>query len=169
MGAAVINYISASDWRVVYFVGAAPALMVLWIRSSVKEPQKWTDARDKAMSSSTPMEIGNILGLFRDPVLRRNTIAGVLLATAGVGGMWGVGFFLPDLNGSVLEPFTNGLSKAAATKQIAQWKSIAFFIQNIGAAIGMFSYAALSQRTGRNLGHRRARADYFVRYESREL
>src|SRR6185503_19919018 len=28
-------------WRIVYFVGAVPALLVLWIRRSVHEPEKW--------------------------------------------------------------------------------------------------------------------------------
>jgi MFS family permease len=33
--------------------------------------------------------------------------------------------------------------------QLAQWRSEVFFIQQIGAFLGMFAYAALSERTGR--------------------
>jgi MFS family permease len=87
--------------------------------------------------------------LFTNPVLRKNTIAGVLIAAAGVGGLWGIGFFLPDLVGTVLAPLVKGLPKADATSQLARWRSEAFFIQQIGAFFGMLSYAALSERTGR--------------------
>jgi hypothetical protein len=87
--------------------------------------------------------------MFSNPVLRRNTIAGVLLATAGVGGLWGVGFFLPDLIGEVLKPNVAHLSEGAGKAQIAQWKSISFICQNIGAFFGMLTYAALSERVGR--------------------
>jgi MFS family permease len=30
-------------WRTVFFVGVLPALLVLWIRSSVPEPALWAD------------------------------------------------------------------------------------------------------------------------------
>jgi MFS family permease len=146
MGAAVINYFSAADWRLVYFVGAVPALLVVWIRASVKEPEKWQQA---VAQRGDGREVGNIFALFRDPVLRRNTIAGTLIALAGVGGLWGVGFFLPDLTGSVLKPLTAAMSEVAAKNQLAKWRSEVFFIQQIGAFLGMFAYAALSERTGR--------------------
>ena len=146
MGAAVVNLLAGADWRVVYFVGAAPALMVLWIRSSVKEPEAWHEAKEKA---ATDGEIGNIASLFKDPTLRKNTIAGTLIALAGVGGLWGVGFFLPDLIRTVLGPNVAALEAAAGKKQLAQWVSYAFIFQNVGAFLGMFGYAVLSERVGR--------------------
>lgn len=149
IAAAAINFKFAGDWRFVYFVGAVPALLVLWIRASVKEPKRWQEAQAAAEKDGTARELGNIAALFREPTLRRNTIAGVLLALAGVGGLWGVGFFLPDLVGSVLKPLVSGLSQTAQTTQIAKWRSEVFFVQQIGAFLGMFSYAALSERTGR--------------------
>ena len=63
--------------------------------------------------------------------------------------MWGVGFFLPDLTGSVLKPLVATLSKADAAAQLARWRSEVFVFQNVGAFLGMFSYAVLSERTGR--------------------
>ncbi len=144
MGAAVINYSYASNWRFVYFVGAVPALLVVWIRASVKEPERWKQA-----VSAEPNKAGSLSLLFADPVLRRNTIAGTLIALAGVGGLWGVGFFLPDLIGSVLKPLTQGMEASLAKVQLARWRSEVFFIQQIGAFFGMFAYAALSERTGR--------------------
>lgn len=45
---------------------------------------------------------GRISDLFRIPRWRRNSIAGVLLAVAGVIGLWGVGFYAPELIDSTL-------------------------------------------------------------------
>lgn len=150
MMASGVNFaLSHVGWRWVYAVGALPGLLIVWIRRGVKEPQQWQQARDDAAASGKSGELGNIFSLFREPILRRNTIAGVLLGTAGVGGLWGVGFFLPDLTGEVLSPQVAHLPKQAADAQLAQWRSIVFFIQNFGALLGMFSYALLSERLGR--------------------
>ena len=34
-------------WRWVYVVGVLPALLVSWIRRSVKEPEKWRHVKDQ--------------------------------------------------------------------------------------------------------------------------
>lgn len=149
MTAAGITYLLAGQsWRNVYLVGAVPALLVVWIRVVVKEPERWKAARRAAeQASGESREVGNILALFRDPTLRRNTIAGVLLALAGVGGLWGVGFFLPDLTTQVLRPVAARLPDSA--KRLNEWKSAVFFVQQVGALLGMYSYALLAERAGR--------------------
>jgi MFS family permease len=148
MAAGITFALAGMGWRWAYFVGALPALMIVWIRSSVKEPEAWHQAQAAAKGGTE--ELGKMSELMTHPVLRRNTIAGVLLATAGVGGLWGVGFFLPDLTGQVLTPFLPAnLDKAAQDKQLAEWRSIVFFIQQVGAFFGMFTYALLSEKVGR--------------------
>ncbi|MCC6483244.1 MAG: MFS transporter [Armatimonadetes bacterium] len=148
--AAVITYVLAGiTWRWVFVIGALPALMVLIVRLYMKEPEAWTKAEQQAKASGTPRELGNMADLFRDPVLRRNTIAGILIGIAGVGGLWGVVFFMPDFLGRVLAPAAAHLSDSAAKKQLQEWRSQAFFVQQVGALLGMFAYAALSERMGR--------------------
>lgn len=150
--------LSAANWRTVFFVGAVPALLVLWVRRSVHEPEAWQEAKTKAEASGS--SIGSISALFKDPVLRRNTIAGVLLAAAGVGGVWGAGFFSPDFVVKLLTPIYEGLpqyagiiDKVARDKEIAtvvnQWKSLVYMVQMVGAGLGMFAYAVISERIGR--------------------
>jgi MFS family permease len=131
----------AESWRWAYMVGAIPAILVFFIRRVVKEPDAWTQATESAKTGH--QEIGSIIALFRDPVLRRNTIAGSLLAIAGIGGLWGVGFWLPDLIGLAMGKY--GLSPAEMTRM----KSYVFFVQQFGALFGMFAYALLSERIGR--------------------
>lgn len=131
----------AHSWRWAFGVGALPAILVYFIMRRIEEPQKWVEAKAKADAGEA--EIGTIAGLFSDPILRRNTIAGTLLAIAGVGGLWGVGFWSPDFITSVLK--NQHLSPPA----ISSFKSYMFLVQQIGALFGMFGYAALSERIGR--------------------
>jgi len=150
MGAAVIVYLlSDVGWRVVYWVGVFPALLVVWIRMSIREPDRWERARRDAAGAGVRRQLGAIGDLVRDPALRRNTLAGVLIAIAGVRGLWGVGFFLPDLVGAVLKPALSHLPEEAQKAALARFRSQAFFIQQIGAFFGIFAYAALSERIGR--------------------
>src|SRR3990170_380015 len=88
-------------------------------------------------------ELGAIGNLFTDPVLRRNTLAAVLLATAGVVGLWGVGFWTPDLLTMVLKPLN------IAPDQVGRYRSMMFFVQQVGAFFGMYAYAVFSERTNR--------------------
>ena len=42
-------------------------------------------------------ELGAISELFTNRLIRRNSIIAILLATAGVGGLWGIGFFSTNM------------------------------------------------------------------------
>lgn len=141
MLAAGITFAMAGlTWRYVYVVGALPALLVLWIRRSVKEPEKWRQAKEEA---SVGHELGAISELFRDPKLRRNTIAALMMAIAGQGALWGIGFWSVDLLLSVLEPFS------IAQADIDRTKSVMFFVQQVGAMVGIYLFAAFCERTTR--------------------
>lgn len=161
MAAAIVTLVlSFLSWRYVFMIGALPALLILWIRRSVHEPESWHQAKADAVAAGTTKEIGSIKALFGTPELRRNTLAGVLLAAAGVGGVWGVGFFSADLIGLVLKPFVESSANIAqiadpAAKETAvkagvqHWRSLIFLVQMIGAGLGMFTFAVVSERTGR--------------------
>jgi MFS family permease len=143
MAALIVLGVGDFNWRTVFFIGALPALLVVWIRRAVHEPEQWEHAREEAHHDGTRKELGNIVELWRDPVLRRNTIAGILLAVAGVGGLWGVGFWFKDLLDIALKPLN--LSPA----ERSHYGSLAFLVQQVGAFFGIFSYALLSERIGR--------------------
>jgi len=128
------------SWRWAYAVGAVPALLVLWVRSTVREPERWERAKAEA---STGKELGNIAELFTHPVLRRNTIAATLMAAAGVGALWGVGFFSTDL-------VRDELQKAGQlSKVIDQRVSVMFMLQNAGSFFGIYLFAIFAERFNR--------------------
>lgn len=88
-----------SPWRVLFIVGALPALLTLIIRARLKEPERWQKMRqNKAVSH----RLGSYRELFGDPTWRRHAIGGLILAFSGVVGLWAVGFFAPDLTRAVL-------------------------------------------------------------------
>ncbi|OGV65036.1 MAG: hypothetical protein A2283_20545 [Lentisphaerae bacterium RIFOXYA12_FULL_48_11] len=144
MMAAVITYtiafIPASNWRWVYFIGTVPALLVLWIRRSVKEPEYWKHAKEEAGGRKN---LGSISELITDPQLLRNTISGLLLGIAGIGALWGVSFFGTDLLISTLQ------GKPAA--EIDKLKSIEFFVRQSGALLGALAFAVVCNRHSRKM------------------
>lgn len=88
-----------SPWRKMFLIGAVPALLALVIRAKLKEPERWQKMRhDDALQK----QLGSYRELFRHPTWRRHAVLGLLLASAGVIGLWAIGFFAPDLSGSVL-------------------------------------------------------------------
>jgi len=88
-----------SPWRIMFMVGALPALLALVIRRRLKEPERWEAvSHDKAVVK----QLGSYAELFGDPRWRKNAIVGLLLACSGVIGLWAVGFFTPDLTSYVL-------------------------------------------------------------------
>lgn len=127
------------NWRIAYFIGAVPALLVLWIRRSVREPEAWREAKEKA---TVGRELGKISELFTNPILRRNTLAGVLMGTAGVGALWGVGFFSTDL-------LRGELTRAGQQGVVDRLVSTMFLLQNLGAFFGIYLFAAYSEKLSR--------------------
>lgn len=76
-------------WRVGFMIGVLPALLTVWIRWKLKEPESWTAAREKAKLEGSTEKTGRLGELFSKPILR-NTVVGVTLATIGMVTFWGV-------------------------------------------------------------------------------
>ena len=84
-------------WRGLYYLGALPALVAVFVFWRLREPEKWVAAKALAAQTQTTQQFGRISELFREPVWRRNTVVGLCLAVSGVLGLWGVGFYSPEL------------------------------------------------------------------------
>jgi MFS family permease len=132
-----------TSWRIIFFVGFLPALLVFAIRLFVKEPDKWHAARAEARAGG--IQLGTITHLFTDPRLRRHTFVGVGLAAVGVIGFWGIGTFSPDLLAEAINP--NNLEELV--KSTNERKSIAVMAQNLGAIFGILLWSWTAERIGR--------------------
>ena len=132
-------------WRYLFLAGAVPAPLALLVFKKLKEPESWLRAR------AEKKKMGSFADLFTDPRWRRNSIVGMLLAFAGVVGLWGIGFFSFDLLRPVLEKTfrAQGLTGAELAGRTTIWIGITSLLQNIGAFLGINAFTYLTNYTGR--------------------
>jgi len=94
LGVAEEQGLVESPWRIMFMIGAVPALLALVIRRRLKEPEQWQQA---SHDGAVKKRLGSYRELFRDPVLRKHALLGLVLGCSGIIGLWSVGFFTPDL------------------------------------------------------------------------
>jgi len=134
-----------SAWRWEFLAGALPAPLALVVFKKLKEPESWLKAR------AAKEKLGSFSDLFRNPRWRRNSIAGLLLAFAGVVGLWGIGFFSYDLFRPVLEKTfrDQGMPELIVAGSVTTWIGVTSLLQNAGAFFGVHAFTWLTQRTNR--------------------
>ncbi len=106
-----------SPWRVMFMIGAVPALLALVIRRKLKEPERWEKASHEG---AVQKQLGSYRELLGDPTWRKHALLGLVLACSGVIGLWAVGFFTPDLIRLVQR---RGVISEVLTEQIAAAES----------------------------------------------
>ncbi len=141
---------AVAKWRIMFIIGAVPALLALIIRAKLKEPEKWQQMKDSGKMSK---DVGSYSALFRSPRWRKNALIGLALACAGVIGLWGIVFFVFDLVGSVMTKqfAAQGLTGGDLAGAVGQWKGKTSLMLNIGAFLGMIAFTKFTQRTSRRL------------------
>ena len=134
-------------WRYEFLAGALPAPLAFLVFRKLKEPDQWLQARAEKKKLGSYGEL-----LFTRP-WGRNAIVGLLLAVAGVVGLWGIGFFSYDLLQPVLERTfrEQGLSGAALAGKTTTWIGITSMLQNLGGFFGVFAFTYLTHYTGRKI------------------
>jgi hypothetical protein len=143
-----------------FLIGTGPALLAILIRSRLKEPEKWSKARESG-SDQLHQELGSLSELFGTPRWRKNTLAGMAMAFAGVVGLWGIGFFSADLVRTVFSKHfvAQGVSGDALQKKLALWTGINSLVLNMGAFCGIHAYSWL---TNTRLGRRPTFAIFYI-------
>lgn len=163
-------------WRWAFAIGVLPALLTLWIRWKLREPEKWTQAQEAARSHTGPAT-GRIGDLFNRENLR-NTLVGVGLSSIGLVTFWGCHIYGKDAllaraqkaaliaeGVALAPPATAGLSPeevVATLKPYNQAKGAAFqkhdvkkaemrgmMLNTIGGGLGLVLFGWISQRLGR--------------------
>ena len=89
----IAGYGPVKPWRLMFVVGIVPAVLVVLVQGRLKEPERWK----AAMAAGGASKAGSFAELLGTPRWRRNALLGLLLAFAGVVGLWGIGFFSIDL------------------------------------------------------------------------
>lgn len=160
ISAAVINYALSlpsvaaqfpkdfSSWRIMFMVGALPALLALFIRRKLKEPERWQAV---AVGDEVSRQLGSYRELFSNPRWRRNALVGLALAFSGVVGLWSIGFFFYDLVRLVFKEglVAQGLDEAAVASKLTAYTSWTSVLLNVGGFFGIHLYLALTRATNR--------------------
>jgi MFS family permease len=132
-----------SGWRVLFFVGILPAVLIVPIVLLLREPQSWLDARAGARAAPRQRAIGSPAELFRDRRWRRNTLVGLFLGVSGMIGLWGIGFFSPELISTAL--------KGAPQNVVDSVRGWGTALQDVGSFFGMIVFTFLAATVSRRL------------------
>ena len=136
--AALAGMLVGTQWRYAYLIGVLPALLVLWVRASVKEPQRWQQAETEQR------RMGSFADLFGTRRWATRAVFGLLLAAVGLGTFWGVVVAGQDLARELL--VRHGVDGASA----AQRAKFAYgIVQTAGMGLGLLAMGPLSERLGR--------------------
>ncbi len=144
------DWFKAGDaWKYMFWIGALPAFLCVFLQIRLKEPEKWVKAREAG--KKTGAQFGSYGSLFGEARWRKPALLGMLLCVAGVVGLWGIGFFSPELVGDVIERSVREQGGDAATisKSITYWKGVNMIVQNLGSFFGMLVFTKAAQRFGR--------------------
>ena len=140
-------------WRWGFAIGALPALLTVWIRWQLHEPEKWVEA--KAASRQQPeSRMGSIFDLFRGKLLR-NSLVGVALATVGMLTFWGVHIYGKDMLRSAIErdllqPGTELEMASDSVKiRIKNAEMTGMFLVTTGGGLGLLAFGPICEWMGR--------------------
>ena len=140
---------AGTAWKYMFLVGAVPAFLCVFIQIRLKEPEKWVQAR--AAGKAAGVKFGSYSALLGDPRWRGSALLGMVLCISGVIGLWGIGFFSPELVGDVIRAslVKEGVPAAEIAGRQQFWIGVNSIVQNLGAFVGMLLFTRLAQSLGR--------------------
>ena len=140
---------AGTAWKYMFLVGAVPAFLCVFIQIRLKEPEKWVQAR--AVGKAAGVKFGSYSALLGDPRWRGSALLGMVLCISGVIGLWGIGFFSPELVGDVIRAslVKEGVPAAEIAGRQQFWIGVNSIVQNLGAFVGMLLFTRLAQGLGR--------------------
>lgn len=136
--AAAAGLVVGSQWRYAFVLGVLPALLVLWVRSHVQEPERWQ------RTGKGGKRLGSFSELFSVARWARPAVLGLLLAAVGLGTFWGVTVAGQDLTQALL------LRGGTSPELAAERAKFAFgIVQTAGGGLGLLCFGPLAESIGR--------------------
>ena len=145
--AAIVNYTVGAHfgWRAVFAVGGTPALLVAFIRYSVRESARWQNRAGNLTARRS------FYTLF-SPEYRRRTVVNSALLLISMVGLWAGSAYVPA---SVTQLAARQAMTGAGAARTASWATM---LLSTGTILGCLALPALAAR----LGRRGALACYFL-------
>lgn len=133
-----------AGWRWIFFMGAAPAILAVPIAFTLREPEPWKEAKRRASESADPSrQVGSIVNLFQHPLWRKHAFVGIGLGLAGMAGLWGIGFFSPELISTAL--------KGEPQNVVDTVRGYGTIFQDLGSFLGMLTFTFAATWLGRRV------------------
>jgi MFS family permease len=123
-------------WRILFLAGILPALLTLWIRQHVQEPEIWIQSKTNLHLT----ERASIGIIFQTPLLRK-TLLSSLIAMSVLFAYWGLFTWIPTFLSSPVAQGGAGLTIVKTSGWIIP--------MHIGAFFGYISFGFLADRFGR--------------------
>lgn len=132
--AALVNWllVDTYGWRVVFFVGIAPAFFTLWVRRSVTEPEAWREARAEPRVPLSMILRGPLGGI---------TVALTLMNAFTLFAYWGFNTWVPSYLKAQGGEGGVGLSTDATT--------LLLVAMQVGTWLGYVTFGFVSDAVGR--------------------
>jgi MFS family permease len=133
-----------ANWEYAYLIGVLPALLIVWVRIVVKEPEKWQRAREEAKAGTG--KVGSFKELLTVAPWRGHAFGAMALAAVGLGTFWAVTVAGQDLAREML------ISEGATPEEASQKAKFAYgIIQTMGGGLGLVLFGPISARIGRRM------------------
>jgi MFS family permease len=132
LGAAIVAVVMPHfGWRAVFFVGVAPALITLWLRRSLREPEVWREER------TSQVRVGH---LFRG-AFGRSVLVCATMNAATLFAWWGLFTWVPRFLSMPLAEGGRGLSIVNT--------SVWTIVMQVGTFLGYVVFGYLADRFSR--------------------
>ncbi len=138
------------SWRWMFLVGALPAAMVVLTMFFLREPQPWLRLKEQGLLPRGGL-LAPYVSLMRSPRWRYNLVIGTLIAATGVVGLWAISEYAVDLQRAVFTSYyaARQVPTAEIKAHVEHSVTIAYMLNMIGAAIGMWIFTKVAASMGR--------------------
>ena len=160
---------AGTGWRWMFLIGALPALMIVFTRGHLKEPEKWLRMKEQGLLPKGGI-FAPYAALLAQARWRRNLVIGALIASTGVIGLWAIGEYAPDLQKVVFKQhFEKLLPAGEVDAAVSNAVTDTYLWNMLGAAVGMMIFTRIA-RIGRKpafyIGFTAAMVTTFLVYQN---
>lgn len=151
LGAWTYGLVGGYGWRVVFFVGVVPALLLAVIRRRVIEPGRFEAVQERRKTVRAGQRVASDdrefmrfvpMQLFSEEH-RRNTIVGLLFGLGSLLAIWTTNIWLPTILSLMVQK--NGIAGAAAVPFVSR----GIMIWSLGGIAGYIAFGFIADLMGR--------------------
>jgi MFS family permease len=147
----IFAYVGPYGWRYVMFVGILPALMLLFLRRGMEEPERFTDVRDRrrALKAARFRTEADEKFLAFAPKqlftreLRYSTFIGILFCLGTLLAIWTSQIWLPTIQFQLLDKA--GITGAIASRHVGDGMTL----WGLGGILGYGTFGFIADAVGR--------------------